>query len=640
MNRIKSITGSFSKLGAAAAALIVISIVALRRPGGDDARRALLVLDGACALIIVAAGRTFVRLRGHVRALRDAETGIENQTIVLEQQAARLVNKEREIRALNQELEVRVEQRTRDLARANQELEAANRAKSEFLANMSHELRTPMTAVLGYADLLLDDDLTAEERQAHVSTIRKNGEHLLSVINDILDLSKIEAGRMTVERIPCAPSQILDDVVSLLHVRAVSRGLALQVRYETPIPEMIRSDPTRLRQILLNLVGNAIKFTERGSVQLLVSCDAARRRIAFEIADTGIGMSREHVERLFQPFTQADTSTTRVFGGTGLGLAICHRLAGMLGGDIQVASLLGRGSSFVLTLEAGPLDAVRMIDRFRVPAPAAATGPLPSAQLAGSALLAEDSRANQALIATFLRKAGVVVTIAETGRIAVEEALAERAGESGFDVILMDMQMPELDGYGATRALRQSGYRRPIIALTAHAMDGDRDKCLAAGCDDYLTKPVDRDALLTKVADWIQRSRSSPPGPATLPAGGPVPTLASTLHAPADVALGSHFSALAGEPEMVELIRSFVEHLPGCVAELRETMECGDREHAATIAHQLKGSAGSYGFPIITDAAARLEHALRDGASEAALSQASRELASLCLRARACPAAA
>jgi signal transduction histidine kinase/FixJ family two-component response regulator len=514
MRRFESITGFFSKVGVAAALLIFVAIVLLSRLGGAPARPTLLVLDGACAALIAAASLTFVRLRRRERELRDAEVGIENQTIVLELQAIRLGDKEREIRVLNQELEARVEQRTHALAQANQALDAASKAKSEFLANMSHELRTPMTAVLGYAELLLDHDLTAEARIDHVFTIRRNGEHLLAVINDILDLSKIEAGRMTVERIPCSPSQLVSDVVSLLHVRAASKGITVQVRYQTPIPELIRTDPTRLRQLLLNLLGNAIKFTERGSVQLLVRCDAAREQIAFEVADTGIGLSAEHLERLFQPFTQADTSTTRVFGGTGLGLAICHRLAGMLGGDIQVTSVLGRGSSFVLTLGTGPLGDVRMIEGPSAPAPATKRAPPPPVRLHGSVLLAEDSRANQVLLATFLRKAGAEVTIAENGRIAVDEALARQSAGHGFDVILMDMQMPVLDGYSATTTLRQAGYRRPVVALTAHAMGGDQEKCLSAGCDDYLTKPVERGALIAKVASWIERSRSGAEAPA------------------------------------------------------------------------------------------------------------------------------
>jgi PAS domain S-box-containing protein len=400
-----------------------------------------------------------------------------------------------------------------ELEAARDVAEAANRAKSELLANMSHEIRTPMTAILGYADLLLDMHQSPSDRLNCVQTIQRNGEHLLRVINDILDISKIEAGKMAVEQIECSAAQIVEDVFSLMHVRAHSKGVTLGVDYRFPIPRAVRTDPVRLRQILMNLVGNAIKFTDEGGVMLRVRLDRSPpARLVFEVADTGIGLTADQIARLFSPFTQADSSMARRYGGTGLGLTISKRLAALLGGDITVASAPGRGSTFTVTIDPGGIDAAEMIDS-RDGLGSSSAAPAESSQAgarkAGAGgthdasrsdaidltgvkiLFAEDGPDNQRLIAHHLRKAGAAVEIVENGADAVERAL-----KGAFDVVLMDMQMPVLDGYGAVHLLRRRGYTGPVVALTAHAMAGDRDKCVAAGCDDYVTKPIDRAALL------------------------------------------------------------------------------------------------------------------------------------------------
>ncbi len=402
-------------------------------------------------------------------------------------------------------------QRCRELAvRA----EAANRSKSEFLANMSHEIRTPMTAILGFAEALLDEPGQEEappERREAVETIRRNGEHLLGVINDILDLSKIEAGKLDVESTTCSPAAVVAEVAALMRLRAEEKGLALHVEYDGSIPNTIRTDPLRLRQILINLVGNAVKFTETGRVRIvvrLVQVTDGAPRLRFDVIDTGIGLTEEHRAGLFQPFTQADSSMTRKFGGTGLGLTISKRFAQMLGGDIVVDSVPGKGSTFSLVVETGPLDGValggktKQAELLRTMATDAPPKPDPPANVTPGCrtLLAEDGPDNQRLIAWILTKAGAHVTVAENGRVAVDEALAADDRAEPFDLILMDMQMPVLDGYLATRELRARGYRRPIIALTAHAMPEDRAKCLDAGCDDYATKPIDRHRLLKLVA--------------------------------------------------------------------------------------------------------------------------------------------
>ncbi len=385
--------------------------------------------------------------------------------------------------------------------------DAANRSKSQFLANMSHEIRTPMTAILGFAEIVLGN-VTDPQNVDGLQTIQRNGQYLLQIINDILDLSKIESGKLEVEQIECSPRQVLNDVVSLMNVRAQAKGLTLEIKYDGPTPKQIISDPTRLRQILINLVGNSIKFTEVGSVQIVVrvlEADSAAPSLQFDVVDCGIGMTEKQVDNLFQPFVQADTSTTRRFGGTGLGLTISKRLAEMLGGDIAVRSIAGEGSTFSVMVRTGPLAGVAMIDE----ASEATTPAEPKKKTAANleelncrVLLAEDGPDNQRLISFILKKAGAEVRVADNGQIALDLALKSLADAAPFDVILMDMQMPVLDGYAATRKLREAGYAGPIIALTAHAMSADRAKCLAAGCNDYTTKPIDRAKLIALVAQY------------------------------------------------------------------------------------------------------------------------------------------
>ncbi len=397
--------------------------------------------------------------------------------------------------------------RTKELEEARAAAVEATRSKSEFLANMSHEIRTPMTAILGYTDLLLDASLSEAQRIDSIQTVRRNGDHLLTIINDILDLSKIEAGKMTIERIPAAPAQIVEDVVALLRPRAQSKGLEFAVRWTGQVPERIATDPTRLRQILVNLAGNAIKFTDRGSVCIEVRLDrrsnVGEPKLLFAVSDTGIGMSAEQVTRLFEAFTQADSSTTRRYGGTGLGLSISKRLAQMLGGDIVVQSAPGKGSTFFVSVSTGALDGVAWIESQGSSAPAA---PLPApkhVQLHGRVLLAEDGRDNQRLISLVLQRGGAEVEIVDDGQKAVERAWAAHEAGTPFDLVLMDMHMPVLDGWSATKELRRLGYDGPIVALTANAMEGDREKCIEAGCDDYATKPLDRPVFLATCARFL-----------------------------------------------------------------------------------------------------------------------------------------
>jgi PAS domain S-box-containing protein len=417
----------------------------------------------------------------------------------------------------------------RRLIQANHMAQAANRAKSEFLANMSHEIRTPMTAILGFADLL-DAEMECcfacregamcqhqQNGREAVSTIQRNGRHLLDVINDILDLSKIEAEKFQIEPVRCSPVQLVADVLSLLRPQAVEKHLSLKTELSHPLPEAIVTDPLRLRQVLVNLVGNAIKFTDQGEVRLAVrlNADDGRSYLCFDVVDTGIGMNEEQVGNLFRPFSQVDNSSTRRFGGTGLGLCISKHLAEVLGGSIKVRSEPGKGSTFSLTIDPGPLDKRYVIHNAQKPmldrAPTTIAATSTGIALHGRILLAEDRIENQRLVALLLRKGGAEVTAVENGQLAVEAALAAREAGEPFDVILMDMQMPVLDGYEATRQLRKLGCTSPIVALTAHAMAEDYQICLDAGCNDYLPKPFQHSDLLEVVARHITAEKDGGP---------------------------------------------------------------------------------------------------------------------------------
>lgn len=418
------------------------------------------------------------------------------------------------LRARAAQLETQVAERTAQLEEARARADAASAAKTEFLRNVSHEIRTPLTSILGYADLLMEDGDLARAPEARLRTlvtIQAAGRHLLAVLNDVLDLSKIEAGRMTIEVVPVPLEQVIREVWTLMQPRALERGVRLEMDLQNPVPAIVASDPTRLRQILMNLVGNACKFTDRGRIVIRVSGAPAPGATAsgpwmlrFEIEDTGIGMSAEQAARLFQPFSQADTSTTRKFGGTGLGLAIARRLANLLGGDVALAwTHEGRGSCFVADVRVEPAGPAMMTSLTPTPPAGATGGGAPGAglpKLSGRILLAEDGPDNQRLIAFHLRKAGAEVHVAGDGL----EALAafERAVGAGqpFDLVLTDVQMPGIDGFELASRLRGTV---PVVALTAHAMPEDRARCLDAGCVDVATKPIDREVLLKTCARWL-----------------------------------------------------------------------------------------------------------------------------------------
>ena len=375
--------------------------------------------------------------------------------------------------------------------------DSANQSKSEFLANMSHEIRTPMTAILGYSEIL-EENLVSEESESSreaIAAITRSGKHLMVLINDVLDLSKIESGKFDVNIELCSAAEIVQDVFQSLRNGASKKGLELSIKYSTEVPSLVKTDGYRVRQILINLVGNAIKFTDQGSVTIVIGADD--EHVWFGIRDTGVGITKSDIESLFEPFEQVDSSMTRRHEGTGLGLTISKHLATMLGGDIFIESQEGVGSEFRLEIPAdypSNMPTTSMFTGESEPEPAqiavGASDGCP-VTLRGRVLLVEDGIDNQKLISRLLRKVGLDVEVRENGQLAVD-LLRE---DHSFDLVLMDMQMPVLDGYGAARELRERGNTIPIVALTAHAMAGVRQECIDAGCNDYVSKPIDREKL-------------------------------------------------------------------------------------------------------------------------------------------------
>jgi len=388
----------------------------------------------------------------------------------------------------------RIEQ---ELRAARAAAEAANKAKSEFLANMSHEIRTPLAGILGYSEMIALYCETPEERKSYMGKIKRSADNLTRLISDILDLSKVEAGALQIEKVRIALTSEVESVLSTVQRQADEKGLKLELTFEKPLPSQVITDPTRLRQILLNIVGNAIKFTDKGGVSMRVShSNDPVPSLRFTCSDTGCGLTSEQQGRLFQPFVQADSSTTRKYGGTGLGLALSRRLASALDGELRLTeSMPGTGSTFVLTIPIGGGDLRARADP---KTDSETTTPAGLPRLDGIlVLLAEDNAENGEMFQRFLEKHGARVVLVSNGREAVDRAKAAR-----YDVILMDLQMPILDGYAATRELRDAGVLTPILALTAHAMVDEKDKCETAGCNGHLTKPIDVPMLIRTVRQF------------------------------------------------------------------------------------------------------------------------------------------
>ncbi|OYP33174.1 PAS domain-containing hybrid sensor histidine kinase/response regulator [Rhodopirellula sp. MGV] len=485
--------------------------------------------------------------------------------------------------------------RAEQLERATQAAEAANRSKSRFLANMSHEIRTPLNGILGFTDVLLRDwqSLDPSEMDDHLSTIRRSGQHLLSLINDVLDISKIEAEQMQVELLDCSPHQVISDTISILRVTATEKGIGLDHRWEGPVPATIKTDPYRFKQMLLNIVGNAIKFTDQGSVLVVAYLSQETdNRLCIEVRDTGAGIPAEKINAIFEPFVQADDTVTRKYGGTGLGLPISKKIAESLGGTLSVASFVGRGSTFTATIDTGDVDYIDLDNMARqVPQHSHAQNtpmprkPITTNGLNGmSVLVVDDGDTNRKLIRLLLEREGAKVWMAENGQVAID-----MVSRTNFDVILMDMQMPVLDGYTATSRLRQRGFEMPIIALTAHAMQGDREKCLETGCSGYLTKPIDASALYETLST-ISRTGE----------------IDESSQAPIRSALPTE------DPEFRHIIEQFIDKFDVKVRELEHAWEANDFDEMERIAHWIRGSAGTVGYSCFTIPAAELERSARN----------------------------
>lgn len=512
----------------------------------------------------------------------------------------------------------------RDLADAQRELkearlraETAAEAKSRFLANMSHEIRTPINGILGFARLL-DSDADqgqAGERRDWVRTIHSCSQHLLELINDILDFSKIEAGRLQVERVGCQPRELIAEVVGLMRVRAQEKGLKLEALHDPSTPDAILADPTRLRQVLTNLLANAIKFTESGEVVIATKLDrvGARPRMAIEVTDTGCGIPREKLNAIFDPFVQADTSVTRRYGGTGLGLAISRHIAEAMNGRLLVTSQIGRGSTFRLEIDPGSIEEARKAVQRKQAAVRTTSASHPAAEgsrLSGRILLVEDGETNRKLVSLVLTRAGAQVVSAENGRRGVELATHEP-----FDLILMDMQMPVMDGYAATHALRRDGLQTPIIALTAHAQQSDQDRCFASGCTGYLAKPVDPELLVRTAARFL--NPSGPPLLAEPAMDSPraeldaAPGIAASPQSAPEAEESVPCSLPLDDPDFREIADEFVERLRCRVEEMAVAYAQNDLQALASLAHWLKGAGGTAGFGAFTAPAAELERCAR-----------------------------
>jgi two-component system sensor histidine kinase/response regulator len=489
------------------------------------------------------------------------------------------------------------------LRSAKEAAEAASYAKSAFLANMSHEIRTPLNAILGFTDVLKNQTQANAEQRDHLQTIHTSGRHLLTLINDVLDLSKIESGQMQIEVARCSPNEIIAATVSILRVPAQERGLTLEYHWKSQIPESIGTDPVRLRQILMNLIGNAVKFTEVGGIEVVARVQTdATPTLTIDVIDTGVGIDPKAGEHIFDPFVQADSSITRRFGGTGLGLSISRRLARLLGGDLTVNSKLGQGSIFTLTIPVGCLDGVPHSKSLAADVLAApsnhADRPAPLKLPPCRILLVEDGVTNRKLFKLILERAGATVHCADNGQLGVHAARAKR-----FDLILMDMQMPVMDGYSATSELRRLGFTLPIIALTAHAMASDEQKCREAGCSGYLTKPINPESLLVAVASALDVSDA-----VDVLESAEVAEKSSAVNPVQDDAQEAIVSRLpTDDADFCEIICEFVAQFEKKLKVLRAAAECEELHHVAEIAHWIKGAGGTAGFDELTEPAAALE---------------------------------
>ena len=565
--------------------------------------------------------REIARLRRINQALMDRverEMDLQDGGFGLFQAAINLESKVRERTAALETAMTELERSNADLKRAKEVADAANRAKSDFLANMSHEIRTPMNGVLGMTELLLGTNLAPQQVKLG-RTIQRSAEALLSILNDLLDFTKVEAGRLELETLDIDLRDVVTDTLELLRHAATSKGLEIVCLVPPALCTRRRGDPGRIRQILTNLLSNAIKFTERGAVTLrLLEPEAGPvgELLRIEVQDTGIGIDPDVLPKLFESFTQADGSTTRRYGGTGLGLAIVRQLCRLMGGEAGATSEPGVGSTFWCNVRLPPQDNLEVtpptVRSPRSRRPAEVTSPARSSAL--RVLLAEDHNINREVALRMLEQAGCEVQIAEDGRQAITMVAAQH-----FDVVLMDCQMPEMDGLEATAHLRRREWelgspRLPIIALTANALRGDRERCLAAGMDDFVSKPFRRSDLLRAIERVTSGTPFALAGPASAPRASIAQPPPPTGAAPLDAEALARIRALQrpGRPDLLaRLVRAYVSAGPREIEALELAMRCGDVGRAAKIAHTLKSSSATLGATALAETLARVERHAR-----------------------------
>ncbi|MDH5258588.1 MAG: ATP-binding protein, partial [Gammaproteobacteria bacterium] len=461
--------------------------------------------------------------------------------------------------------------------------ESANKAKTQFLANMSHEIRTPLTAVIGFSELLKDPDIDPLKRDDKVNTIVRNGRHLLSIINNILDLTKIESDKLDVEEIVFSPVQEIKEIEEVFRPIIEEKGVEFCTEFDFPLPRTVVSDPVRLRQILFNLLGNANKFTSEGQIKLSLEFDEKNQQILVKVADTGIGLSQVQRKNIFTPFNQADSSTTRKYGGTGLGLTISRRLAKILGGDLKVNSNIGQGSEFILSLDYTASEDEQFIyDSSDYMPDEKMIDAIVNYNFSGNILVAEDTIEIQELVNIYLENTLIQLTFVDNGKKAVSRALRE-----DYDLILMDMQMPIMDGIEASKTLREKEYHRPIVAMTANTFVDDINEYRNAGINEILAKPFNKSELFGVLSNYLKTEEVKDKKQSN--------------------------RVVRRKKSMQKLTTKFLEKLPEMLLELSEGIRNQDSDVICRRAHILKGLGGGFGYPEISELAEIIEQLGKEG---------------------------